>query len=300
MASEPSDRPSVSLPPDLDEWLTKHARELDVDEEEVLVQVLASYRTITELDTDLDAESLLDSEPDADVVEEMVRSIVRDRLDDIAAAVEERLDDGSELDSELDRVEQDFQTKLDDVRERVIQVKKEADGKASRDHDHEAFDGFEERLDDLESSLQVLRAGLEDRIEELEAELEAVERDDEGDPESVEERLDDVEQKLRTVAWVVSDLRDAHDTDSGTDETVAHLKRTAARENVDRAQCENCGNAVQVSLLTEPECPHCEAAVTEVVPSPGFFGRSRLSVAKQLEAGEEEPDRDVPDAARGR
>ncbi|MDG5777722.1 hypothetical protein VB773_13645 [Haloarculaceae archaeon H-GB2-1] len=299
MASEPSDQRSVSVPSELDEWLTKHASDIGVGRDELLVQLLATYRTAIERDGERDGPPLLTVEPDADVVADLVHAAVQDELDDVAAAVADRLEDGDDVAAELDRIQADFREKLDDVRERVIQVKKETDQKASAEHDHAEFDAMADQLDDLESSMEVLRAGFEDRLDDLEA---ADEGDDTPEPDDLVDefgdRLDDVEEKLRTVAWVVSDLRDAHETESGTDDTVAHLKQSAARANVDRAQCENCGNAVQVSLLTDPECPHCDATVTEVVPSTGFFGRPRLSVAKQLEAGDER-ERDVPDAARG-
>jgi uncharacterized protein YoxC len=298
MASEPGDRRSVSvpLPADLREWLTEQAGRLDVDEETVVRQLLASYRTTEQLDGDLDVGDVLEGGDDA--VEELVRRTIRDRLDDIAAAVDDRrdVDAGAvetELRGEIERVEGDFQSKLDDVRQRVIQVKRETDGKAERDHDHEDLDRALDRLDDVEDAL----ADLGDVVDDVEGtQSESVRRLDDFD-----DRLDDVEEKLRTVAWVVSDLRDAHESQQGTTETVERLKRGAAQSDIERAKCENCGEGVTISLLTEPTCPHCDATVTEVEPAQGFFSKPKLAVAKQLEAGtENEPERNVPDAAERR
>jgi len=83
---------------------------------------------------------------------------------------------------------------------------------------------------------------------------------------------------------VVSDLREAHESQGGM-EAVDRIKRAAAKNDIDRANCENCNSGVAVALLTEPECPHCEATVTNVEAASGFFGKPRLLTASQLESG---------------
>jgi len=302
MASESSDNRVVSarLPSAVDEWLDAKAAELGVDRETVVVQLLSSYRAASELG-DEDVSPLFESD-----VEDQVRSVVADRLPDIASAVSERVDGGevdasdieeveSRLETDLDRVERDLGEKLRDVRERVVQVKKEADAKAEADHTHSAFGDLErlaEETSDLASRLDGIEARLDDEVGERERLDERV-----AHLEAAVDRLDDVEERLQTVAWVVSDLREDAEADASGRRAVEGLKQSAAEADVDRAVCDSCEKPVDIALLTEPRCPHCSAAVNDVELPGGLFGKPRLTVAKQLEGGEAEGS-NVPDAAR--
>jgi hypothetical protein len=306
MASESSDEHGValSLPPELAEWLDGKATQIGVEPETLVVQLLASYRTAEDLDDDeIDPVDLFE-DVDTDRLEPAVREVVADRIPDIAGAVEERLDDGGEdvaavedrLSTELDRLERNleeaesnFQTKLQDVRDRVIQVKKEADAKAPADHNHPELDD----VATLRAQVEELESTAESNAERLDAV-----QDDLEHLEDVEERLSDLEEKLDTVAWVVSDLREAHEAAQSGTQAIDRLKRRAAKEDVDRAVCDNCEQPVDIALLSEPNCPHCQATVNDVRLPGGLFGKPRLSVAQQLEAGDEGFDSDVPDAAR--
>lgn len=297
MASESSDDGAVSLalPSALDEWLETKATDLGVDREAVVVQLLASYRAASELD-DGDVGALV-----KDDLESGVRDVVADRIPDIANAVSDQVDTGDaeatedRLEAEIDSVEREFREKLQDVRERIVQVKRETDAKAPEDHAHPELDeldtlseevgALQSHLDDIDGRLADVEdddAALEDRVDAL---------------EGLTDRLDDAEEKLQTVAWVVSDLRDSVDAQSGAMAAIDRLKRSAAEADVDRALCDSCGSPVDIALLSEPTCPHCDATVSDVELPSGFFGKPRLTVAQQLEAGPAE-DSNVPDAAR--
>jgi len=263
MASESTDEGSVtlSLPADLDSWLDDRARRLDVDRETLLVQLLASYRAVADGDAGADDLPVTDRETAAEAVEAEVRRQVRPAVTEATDTVQEHLDE------RLETLREDHEEDIGDVRDRVVQVKKEADRKAPRDHGHEEL----ERVAALAGRV----AALEDTVEEsdlLGADL--------------ADRLDELESRLRTVAWAVDDLRNARET--GDSEAVEHLKRSAARADVDRGRCEHCGEGVDIALLTDPECPHCGATVTDVEAASGFFGKPRLLVASQLEPGERE------------
>jgi len=303
MASESSDNRVVSarLPSAVDEWLDAKAAELGVDRETVVVQLLSSYRAASELGDD-DVSATFGGD-----VEDQVRSVVTERLPDIASAVSERVDGGgvdagdveaveSRLEADLDRVERDFDEKIRDVRERVVQVKKEADAKAATDHAHPEFDEVE-RLAEETSDLVSRLDAIEDRLDDGAGQREELDRRV-ADLEAAVDRLDDVEEKLQTVAWVVSDLREDVETDASGGRAIEGLRQSAAEADVDRAVCDSCEKPVDIALLTEPRCPHCSAAVNDVELPGGLFGKPRLTVAKQLEGGEETGDSNVPDAAR--
>jgi hypothetical protein len=265
MASESIEDGSltVTLPSDLGEWLDDRARQLGVDREAVLLQLLASYRVAAELDGD----------PDGTLpVEDAVDQVLEDRIAETTGAVREQLTE------RIDAVEADYAAKLDDVRDRVVQVKKETDGKAPRDHDHPEFG----RVDTLADRL----GDLSDRLDDLERSVEDVhatvaERDD---VEGIADRLEETQDRLQTVAWAVSDLRE--DAES-RGRAVERIKHAAAKADIDRARCEHCGNGVDIALLTAPECPHCQTTVTDVEPADGFFTKPQLLAASQLESGTE-------------
>jgi len=307
MASESSDEGvSMSLPADLSEWVDRKAADLGVDRETVVVQLLASYRAMEELDGEVDADAALASD---DAIEDRVREVVAARIPDIAAAVGDRLDDEGDdtadveerLTTELDRVESEFTEQVQDVRERVIQVKREADAKAPADHDHDAIDDLAAAVADIEERVAEVDDGLSsqgDRLDATDEEVDALAERVDAVADAAD-RLDEVEDRLQTVAWVVSDLRDAQEAQTAGTEAIDRLKRTAAQLDVDRAVCENCSTAVEIALLPTPTCPHCDVALSDVEPASGIFGKPQLTVAKQLEAGESDAH-DVPDAADGR
>lgn len=224
-----------------------------------------------------------------DRLTDAVETAIADKLPSIADAVESRLDDRltdatDEVEGEIDRVESEFQSKLEDVRERVIQVKQEADAKAPRNHSHAELD----RVDELENELEEIGTDLLTVRDELDDLDERVDETDETVAD-VLDRLDDTEDKLKRVAWVVSDLREGTRGKDSHERAVARIKRAAAQEGITSANCENCSESVQIALLTDPECPHCNAAVTDVRPEGGLFrSKARLVTAAELEAGEGE------------
>ncbi len=302
MASESTDDGSVtvSLPADLDDWLDERAAELDLDRETLLVQLLSSYRATAAIEGDpengerpVDAalvreavEPSVTEQVDAtlderleSLVDDRIEAVLRNRIDEaVAAALDERdAEAAGDVDERIATVRSEFRDKLEDVRDRVIQVKQEADGKAPRDHSHEGL----QRVDALGQRV----VDLEDAVAALENDLEAVSDDQDEAADEFEAELGDLQERVETVAWVVSDLREAFESD-GEAAALERIKRAAAEADVARAKCESCGNGVEIALLAEPECPHCHATVTNVEPSRGFFGKPQLLVASQLESGD--------------
>lgn len=303
MASESTEERTVSvdLPTDLADWLDEQASEQAIDRETLLVQLLAAYRETSEFDGQFrefaeDTDELVDSLDDE--LEDVVTNVLVDVLDErVADSVQEQFADRIEseveavvtaqvneatnavqkqLENRIDTVESEFQEKIEDVRSRVIQVKKEADSKAPSDHTHEELAEI--------AAMEETIASLEADLESLESEIETAVPDHGDRLDTHTEQLDQMQDRLQTIAWVVSDLREAHQ--SGGLEAVERIKRAAAQADIERADCENCGNGVNLSLLTDPNCPHCDATVNNVEPSSGWFSSPRLLVASQLESGE--------------
>ncbi|KZX47774.1 hypothetical protein [Haloarcula sp. K1] len=287
MSSESTDDGGVyvELSADLDEWLTEQAETLGVPRDAVMEQLLAAYMTAADSDDGID--DLI--QPSADELDAVVAATVDEKLNGSVeaateSAVSSQLPDivdtvERQLAERFDALEADFQTKIEDVRERVVQVKREADAKAPADHGHEEFDRIDaltQEIEDIEAELAALRG---DVTESLETENERV--------ADIDSRLDDVEDKLTRVAWVVSDLRDDQGGRDQNQKAVDRLKRAAAQENISTARCSNCDEQVEIGLLTEPQCPHCNTTVSDVRPEGGIIrSKARLVAAAQLEPGE--------------
>jgi hypothetical protein len=300
MASESAEGESVSveLPAELAEWLHDTAEGLDVRPATLLRQLLSSYRTTAELAVEVDGEYVEVAFGESGAAEALVEPVVEaavvgatgvdvaaaadlDRVRDVAAeaardaVADETADRLSDVEARLDALEGDFDEKITDVRNRVIEVKRETDAKAPADHDHGEVQAVTRQLEELKDDVTALSSTVSAiDTDAAPARLDQVEAD-----------LGDVEDRLTTVAWIVRDLREAQESDTG-DAALAELKRDAAAADVARAKCENCGEGVDISLLTEPACPHCEATVSTVEPASGFFSKPTLRVASQLTAGE--------------
>jgi hypothetical protein len=140
----------LSIPQALDEWLSARADEWEVDRETVVRRLLTAYHVATTHDRE-EGELHLD---DAD-----------ETLLDLISGGSDRID------ARFEGLERRYTDDLDDVRKRVVQLKRELDEKAPEDHGHpsiveklravrEAIEGIEDRLEGLEDGQQ----NLTDRI----------------------------------------------------------------------------------------------------------------------------------------
>lgn len=173
----------------------------------------------------------------------------------------------------LAALESDFEAKLEDVRGRVVQVKREIDGKAPADHDHdqeelvernealeeqyealvERVGALEEALDEVEPQEPRAPAGIEetvrghaDAIERLEERVEvlaasAVDAQDEVDEltgvvgrlEEQAEAVGDLSEKVETVAGSVLDVQDR--VEAIDDAVTGRAELTRLRDSANRA-----------------------------------------------------------------
>ncbi|WP_435359348.1 hypothetical protein [Haloarchaeobius sp. DFWS5] len=244
MASEEQVDLSVRLPPALGEWVREHATEQDAEPDELVQQLLSAYQTVSshaETNGGIDFDTPGGNE-----------------------ALEERIDAQHE----------EFMDHVEDVRDRVIQVKYEADDKAPADHNHADLSA---RLDDLDADIDAL----EDDLGEVE---ETVERGFENFEDILEylvDTSDDLDAKLVKLARVTLDVRSEVSRLAAAEARRAEveaLKLAANRSGVERAKCDECETNVTVALLTEPTCPHCASSFSDVEPSSSFgpFGTHRL------------------------
>lgn len=222
MATESADGPdvSVTLPEPLDEWLDERAEELGVERAELLVRLASAYRASAELEG----------------------GPLDDRSRDGAAAGpdRERVDG---LEERLRELADTHREDLEDVRNRVIQIRDALRDRAAADHDHEEFEELAERVDVLAGDLEDVGADVADLTDRMD------QRD---------ERLADVESKLDRLARVVLSIRNGGSGTGPAGEALEHIRETANRSGVDVARCVDCGRSVRIALLSRAACPHCD------------------------------------------
>lgn len=216
---------SVRLPPDLATWLADLAD--DDAPETVARDLLAAYRSVEE-----------------------------DRDEAV---------DPSETSDRLDDQREEYRDLIEDVRERVIQVKRETDGKAPADHSHPEL---VETLSEIEADLSTVEDDLQSGFENYEEVL-----------EYLTETTDDLGSDVDVLAQALVRLRERTGELAGLAERrerTDQLRLAANQLGIRKADCEECESTVDVALLTEPECPHCRAEFEDVEAGSGFFSSNEL------------------------
>ncbi len=282
------------LSDDLREWVESRAAETGQDPADVLSRAVTTYQLLEEEGEPLDGES------DAALVvgngaerRERLDSL-EERITDLES-LEDQLADVESLDERVAELDAELAEKIDDVRERVIQVKKEADSKAQIDHEH----------GQLQQRLQrALRAAEEAHAtsQQLGQHIEGIDRGLDNFEEVLEyltDTTDELENKLDALAYTVIDLRERVGELEGTAaarDAAADLKDEANREGITTAKCVECESKVQIGLLSTPHCPHCGTTFREVEPAERLFGAARLRAGEQPALqGETSASTDTPD-----
>lgn len=241
-----SDVSASDLPEPVGEWIEAIAADRDVEEEELIARLLATGSDGLSSDSEL-AERLDDLDTQVDML--------GDRVDDLDA---------------------DLETKIEDVRDRVIQVKREVDEKAATSHDHP---DLEERVETLAAEVETLVDSLADVAETVDDRRAEGEVDQDQVRDVVEDATGDLSRKLDVLASAVLDLRDRTASLAERQSrraAVDALRETANLHGVTTGACEACGETITIPLLSEPHCPHCEAGLRDLQPKRGFFGSNVL------------------------
>src|SRR6056297_104113 len=240
-----NDTMTVSVPPEVGDWLDEQATRHESSREAICRQLLQGVRDVS-ADGDLaDAEEL------------------------------------ASLRAHVEAQREEFIDHVEDVRERVVQVKREVDGRAPAEHDHERY-ADADAVRELESTIDDVAAD----VEAIDASLQTLaDRVDEGF-DSYETILDDLAADLELVsdrstvlANAVLDLRDtrtAMQARANRRGAADEVKLAANRLGVRSASCADCGSSVEIALLTTPTCPHCGASIADVERRSSILGSHTL------------------------
>lgn len=233
MASENDDGGvSFALPAEVDAWVAETAEQRDESREEICRRVVTAAHAIA-----TDDESV---------------PVDQRELEDLEEQVE----------ADLESHHEEFHELLEDVRSRVIQVKREADAKAPADHDHAEYE------DDIAS----MRTDLTDLEDHVSAGFENFE----DVLDYLFDQTDDLEERSTVLATAVVDLRDRWNAVAERERRRAAVERLQLAANqlgIRAAACEDCDASVDIALLTAPECPHCASSFADVTERTSFSAR---------------------------
>ncbi len=221
------------------------------------------------------------------------RNVSRQQLLSELLAAHRAIDE-SDADDEPGDLRDEFMEKITDVRERVVQVKRETDDKAPADHDHPEL---REELADVERAVEKLDA-LSERVEENRERIDNGFENYESVLEYLTETTDELDERIDVLARALVAVRDQTRTlatQNATRAAVDELFRTANRHGIKSAKCGDCKTSVTISLLTEPACPHCSVTFEDIEPKQGFFGSSWLVVGRPPALEGETLESDVDD-----
>ncbi|WP_276253971.1 hypothetical protein [Halomontanus rarus] len=237
MASEEHERLGVpfALPSDVDDWIDEEAARRDESREAVCRRLVAA-----------------------------VHGTMVDDGEHARPASETDLET---LQSQLETQREEFADLLEDVRERVIQVKREGDRKAPAAHAHEEYATAAE-LREVQDTLADLEKTTQTGFDNFEEILEGMVDD-----------IDELDDRSTILANAVVDLREHRSARSVRERrraAVEELQLAANRLGINRAACEECSSNVTIGLLTRPECPHCDCSFTDVSTKSSLFGSHTL------------------------
>jgi len=270
---------SVDLSEDVREWLDERAASDGEDADEVARRLLAAHRELATGDGSEATSSVGVS--------------------------------GDELDERLAALDEEFTGLIEDVRKRVVQVKRETDRKAPEDHEHPALVDRVEDVEERAADAAERVAELDDAVDSVEAQLDAGFENYEDILEYLTDETGALRERTDTLARAVIELRGEVQriaAERARREGVAELKRAAAQYGVRTAECGACETSLDVAMLTAPECPHCATQFTDVRPgsrflkpnvletgdAPALTGGTEAELDADLEAIVEE-NRDVPE-----
>jgi chromosome segregation ATPase len=236
---------SVTLSPPLSKWLEKRAAALGTDREALLVQLLGTYRAAANID------------------ESELESLLSEAAGDYAPLVSR--DEVGELEDRIEGVETDLSENVEDLRSRILQLKDAVESRASVEHDHPEIESLSEQVESLSTEV----GGVETELDNVASDLENVA----SDLESLDERLGTFETKLDRLARVAVVLRRQATGATDSTETLETIRRVANRNGTTTANCEECGESVQIGLLDEPACPHCEHTFDDIEYPSSILGR---------------------------
>lgn len=210
------------------------------------------------LEEALEPETAADPEPEPAALADRL-STVEARL----ASLEAELDDRSR--GEPDELE----AALDAVKRRVASLAGELDGVESRVDELAESATTEERLDAMNQQVRSFQGSISRRHDSLH---ERVHGEFTHIRTILEHLLEATQANESRLDGAVEELEATLRSAAADREALAAITRTANRRGVSTADCEHCGESVDLGMLQTAECPGCEHAFDALETTAGLFG----------------------------
>ena len=259
---------SVTLSPPLREWIAERSSALGIPQAQLLEQLLAAHRDVAERDGDVS--TALSELAD---IESAVERALDDRLE--PEAIDTLETDIEDTQGQVDELDAKLTNHVEDLRSRVLQLRDSVSERAPADHSHEELELIADRLEVISEEI----GEIDDRTNATDETLWWISTE----IGSTTDRLETVEDRIDRLARAVVALKRHRDASNADTQTLNGIKKTANQRGTRSANCENCSNTVQIELLSEPFCPHCDRRVDDLTESDSFLGRFRtptLTVAE--------------------
>lgn len=248
---------SVTLSPPLREWIAERSSALGIPQAELLEELLAAHRDVAERDGDVSAalSELAD-------IETAVDTALDDRIDpDSTDGLETELED---VRGQVDDIDAKLTNHVEDLRSRILQLRDAVSERATADHSHEELQALEDRLETISTEIDEI----DERTDSIDETLWWLSTE----IGSSNDRLETIEGRLNRVARAVVAIkrhREARDADA---QAVTEIKKAANLLGASSAECAGCSDVVQIDLLTEPFCPHCDRRLYGIEESESWRG----------------------------
>lgn len=272
-----------------EEWLDQQAAQRGISREEVFQQLLSSYWALNEM-SELINES---QQGNPHVYETQTNSSRRQQPSQEPAA--------SERDTGRNTVEEDDETtaEIQDLRDRITNLLDELETNAERTTQLSSeIQSVREQLAELEREIADIEHKSDSRHAEVTDELETVRTEVSAKRSKLHSRLEtefgNLEKILRYLLNTSDELQEqlnAHQYESRSnidniettitrrekqDKVLQRILQDASEIGTQSGDCEVCGNEIDLSLLTQPHCPQCDAQLEGVEEETkwGLFSKS--------------------------
>lgn len=277
----------------LEEWVAETASQKGVSKQDLLDEILSSYWVLEELSgvvtdsevtteprhaeggptVESDDRTAPGGEPAAAGSSTAEFSELKAELQGLRGAIEEL--SGEQPDTDADETGGEglsvLEGQLDDLSSAVVDRQTETDDTIERLDDR--LDSVDERLSAVERQLTegMSLSELEAALERTEADHAELERRLESEFDSIEQVLqhlldttDNIEYRLGAVSDARQEALAPIREQYAQQEELADLKQEAIRHGIEAADCDNCGQTIDLGLLEAPECPSCERRFTGI------------------------------------
>lgn len=312
----------------VEEWLQEIADAEGLSREETLEDLVSSYWRLEEIfhllqDTGIEFEQSERSKEEFRTAKASDLEDLRNRVEQLSEKLETLQTNPAASKRDLRRAVSNLETQIEEVSDEVSDVSKLSDlleGPLSQpdelvsrlstlesrmDRVETKYTSVDERVGEVDNRVGTVAENTvsKDHFESYAKESEAVHDSMRREHESLKERIRSEFGNIRTILTHLletSGRGENHQQQSNRQfeadyrrhlndqETLSALLRRANREDIRTADCSECGQTIDLSLLEDPICPHCERPFGRIERKSRYWGLGRRHLLKSSDHSTEE------------